>query len=252
MIYHHTYTVSILAPSRAPENLRVIFTDDTSIVIQWEPVECAHRNGEITGYNVTYYPRTEMHNSMTLIVPESDRMFTATGLLFENEYIFEVQAFSRLYGSGSSANIAQSTQSIKGELYIISINHYTQTLANFLGIVFVFCGKSYQNHSIVNFNVTGKNLLECFTDKKNCCIDTRMEEWIFPNGSTVRTEGNGDDFYRNRGLGVVNLYWKQNARIPTGIFCCETNPNQKACIGVYPEYMGKYKSLHLICYNTLL
>lgn len=107
----------------------------------------------------------------------------------------------------------------------------------------------------MNLNITGKNILECFTDKVDCCTNTRQEEWIFPNGSMVKTQGFGDDFYRNRSSGVVNLNWRQNARIPTGLFCCEisgSNPDQNACIGVYPEDMGNYKSLRLICCNMQL
>lgn len=119
--------------------------------------------------------------------------------------------------------------------------------------MFIFCGQSYQNHSLVNLNVTDKNILECYTDKESCCKFDKGGEgkWLFPNGSMVNTSAVGDDFYRNRGQGVVNLNWRQNARIPTGLFCCEIpDPDQKACIGVYPEDMGNYKPLRPICCKT--
>ena len=86
-----------------------------------------------------------------------------------------------------------------------------------------------------------ENILTCHTNKTNCCklASGGIGEWLFPNGTQVRTNGTGDDFYRNRGSGVVNLNWRQNARIPIGVFCCEIpNPDQKACIGVYPENLG--------------
>ena len=95
-----------------------------------------------------------------------------------------------------------------------------------------------------------KNILVCHTNKEGCCkfLSGGEGEWLFPNGSVVRTNGTGDDFYRTRGSGVVTLNWRQNARIPTGLFCCEIpDPDQKACIGVYPEYLGTYKLLCLIC-----
>lgn len=95
----------------------------------------------------------------------------------------------------------------------------------------------------MNLNVNGKNILKCFTNKDGCCKPTSggIGEWLFPNGSTVRRMDFGDDFYRNRDMGVLNLNWKQNVMIPTGMFCCEVpNPDQNACIGVYPEDMGNY------------
>jgi hypothetical protein len=107
--------------------------------------------------------------------------------------------------------------------------------------------------------MTDENIFMCHTNKTDCC---RFEfggegEWLFPNGSTVRAFARGDDFYRNRDSGVVNLNWRQNTRIPTGIFCCEIpDPDQKACIGVYPENLGnlairsicvKFAIIHTAC-----
>ena len=89
--------------------------------------------------------------------------------------------------------------------------------------------------------MTNDNILKCHTNKTNCCKPTTggIGEWQFPNGSMVRKYSDGDDFYRNRGPGVVNLNWRENARIPTGLFCCEIpDSDQKACFGVYPENLG--------------
>ena len=102
-----------LAPSGAPQDLHINFTDDTTIVIEWKPVECRHRNGEITGYNVTYYHGTEM-NKMTLMLPESEHTFTATGLIFNTMYTFEVVALSQQYGAGPSATAMVTTLPVQG------------------------------------------------------------------------------------------------------------------------------------------
>ena len=104
----HTF----LASSGAPQNLRINFTD-TTITIEWEPVECRHRNGEITGYNVTYYHGTEM-NRITLMLPESEHTFTATGLLFTTVYTFKVTALSQQYGAGPSATAMATTLPVRG------------------------------------------------------------------------------------------------------------------------------------------
>ena len=112
----------------------------------------------------------------------------------------------------------------------------------------------YLQHSIVTLNPSDSvnNVLQCHTNMEGCCIGNRTYrwlrgEWLFPNGSAFRINGDGDDFYRNRGPGVVNLNWRNNSRIPTGLFCCviperPENPDseQKACIGVYPEDEGNH------------
>ena len=85
-------------------------------------------------------------------------------------------------------------------------------------------------------------MLQCYTNKSGCC---RFQhggegEWIFPNGSKVRTNGTGDDLYRTRDEAVVILHWRENAMILIGIFCCEIPDEspQRACIGVYPDNEG--------------
>ena len=100
-----------LVPTGEPENLRGISIDDRTIVIQWEPVECSHRNGETTGYSVTYYPAGKMQKSMTRNISHNN--FTARGLVFSTTYVFEVQAFNR-YGSGPPANTTIQTLALQG------------------------------------------------------------------------------------------------------------------------------------------
>jgi hypothetical protein len=102
---------TFLAPSGTPQNLHIISIDDTTIAIEWEPVECRHWNGEITGYKVTYYHGAEM---MTQMLPELDHTFTATGLLFSTMYTFEVVALSRQHEAGPSANATKNTSGLQG------------------------------------------------------------------------------------------------------------------------------------------
>ena len=112
----------------------------------------------------------------------------------------------------------------------------------------VLRGQSYTPHSAVNLNVLdyANNVLQCYTNRQPCCRDGQLGEWLFPNGTTVKINSTGDDFYRNRGASVVNLNWRDNSRIPTGLFCCvipnPENPELRACIGVYPEDEGNHLS----------
>ena len=46
--------LSLTAPSAPPSSVRVSVNSSTSITVHWGPVECRHRNGEITGYWVRY------------------------------------------------------------------------------------------------------------------------------------------------------------------------------------------------------
>jgi hypothetical protein len=108
---------TFLAPSGTPQNLHIISIDDTTIAIEWEPVECRHWNGEITGYKVTYYHGAEM---MTQMLPESDHAFTATGLLFSKMYTFEVVALSWQYGAGPPATVMETTSALQGN-YTVAI-----------------------------------------------------------------------------------------------------------------------------------
>ena len=66
--------------------------------------------------------------------------------------------------------------------------------------------------------------LLCFTDLSQCCDSDsgRVEgEWHFPDGSPVQIEGNGGNFYHDRGPGVVRLNRRNNATFPTGLYCCD-------------------------------
>ena len=115
---------SFLVPTGAPKNLRESSINDRIIIIQWEPVECSHRNGEIIGYTVTYYPAGEMLKS--IVTYTSDSTFTAMGLVFNTTYMFEVRAINS-YGSGPPASATlQTSLTLQGK-YII-FRYFLMTL----------------------------------------------------------------------------------------------------------------------------
>ena len=51
---------------------------------------------------------------MTLMLPGSHHTFTATGLLFNTVYTFEVVALSQQYGAGPSATAIATTLLVQG------------------------------------------------------------------------------------------------------------------------------------------
>ena len=44
----------LAAPSAAPNSVSTFDITSSSITVHWEPVDCIHQNGDITGYSVRY------------------------------------------------------------------------------------------------------------------------------------------------------------------------------------------------------
>ena len=110
--------MSFLVPTGAPINLNGMVVNDREITIQWEPVECSQRNGEIIGYNVIYHPAGDNSMPKSVVIHASDSTFTATGLVFDTVYAFEVQAINS-YGIGPPANANVQTSTLQGRHAII-------------------------------------------------------------------------------------------------------------------------------------
>ena len=104
--------LNIPAPSGAPMSIINTSNSSTSIAIAWESVACDQRNGEIDGYNVTYYPNTDDAKKTTVTVygvTDSNRTFLAHGLQPLTNYTFEVRAFNGdMYGPGANATFQTS------------------------------------------------------------------------------------------------------------------------------------------------
>ena len=94
--------------------------NDRTITIQWESVNCSQRNGEIIGYNMAYHPAGEnvMPRSISVVIHASDSTFSATDLVFNTTYVFEVQAIND-YGTGPPANINVLTSALQGRHIIV-------------------------------------------------------------------------------------------------------------------------------------
>ena len=73
--------------------MRVYALNRTAITVQWGPVDCIHRNGDITGYSVLY---GEVGSGSIQIVSVSGDfsggMYTISGLSTATPYTVEVAA----------------------------------------------------------------------------------------------------------------------------------------------------------------
>ena len=92
MVWQYCKYMSGAAPSAPPASVSVSEVTSSSITVQWGPVVCIHRNGDITGYSVQY---GEVGSGSTQIMPVSGGSSTETtisGLMLSTTYSIQVAA----------------------------------------------------------------------------------------------------------------------------------------------------------------
>ena len=94
--------------------------------------------------------------------------------------------------------------------------------------------------------------LFCLTNNTECCGSSIVGDWFFPEGSMVPTGRFGANIYRDRGLSVVTLQYRNSAQT-TGVFRCEvpdaSGTNQSLYVGVYPVGNSGSPSITGLLYN---
>ena len=93
------------APSAPPTSVRVSEVTSSSITIQWGPVDCIHRNGDITGYSVQYGEVGSVKNLQVV----ANRQATITGLDPFTEYIVSVAVITSVDTGVYSAEFVNQT-----------------------------------------------------------------------------------------------------------------------------------------------
>ena len=111
---HKLYVSLHPVPSGAPQNLAIINSTSTSVTISWDSVECIHRNGLITHYNISYGPVGDTNLVTTDTVnsdgPDDGGSYTATGLERTHNYLFKVAAVNDVgMGTFASAQVEAVT-----------------------------------------------------------------------------------------------------------------------------------------------
>ena len=81
--------ISLPAPSAAPTSGSVSAVTSSSITVQWEAVDCIHRNGDITGYSVRY---GVVGSGSTQTVNVSGASVTISNLMSSTNYSIQVAA----------------------------------------------------------------------------------------------------------------------------------------------------------------
>ena len=106
---------TLTVPSGFPQLLSTQSASSVSITIQWGQVECIHRNSEITGYTVVYFPTNYPSNHQQKM-HTVDYSITITGLVPLTHYSISVAATS-VNGTGPYANITSMTRSPIGKIF---------------------------------------------------------------------------------------------------------------------------------------
>ena len=105
MILSSLYCV---VPSAPPENLTGMFSSATSLLISWFPPPEQDQNGDIMGYNISYF---KVDNSDTVRYTSAEEtMINITGLMVYTEYSVSVAAYTSL-GTGPFDSIIERTDS---------------------------------------------------------------------------------------------------------------------------------------------
>ena len=123
-LYYNNYYIVTYGQ---PQSLHVESSNFTSIHILWGRVNCTERNGEISGYNISYFPSSyRSYKKLDNISGTSamERQYVATRLTPLTHYTFMVTAVSSYNGSSFSlpASVRFQTNRTSGKSFIAFID----------------------------------------------------------------------------------------------------------------------------------
>ena len=96
------------APSAPPSFVSVSEVTSSSITVQWGPVDCIHRNGDITGYSVQYKSET-----VSVSGDSTGGMYVISDLMPSTTYSIQVAAET---SAGTGPYSTALLQRISGEI----------------------------------------------------------------------------------------------------------------------------------------
>lgn len=110
-----------LVPSGAPEDIRALYRDDSSVTVSWQPVEPHLRNGIITMYQVRYQ---DQDNPIDL----QARNTSETNVLLEelkpgSKYYIQVIAFTSA-GAGPTSHRMRYNTIQSSEWVVVEIQSW--------------------------------------------------------------------------------------------------------------------------------
>ena len=106
----------VIAPSAAPISVANVRVGMVDITIKWGEVNCADRNGDITGYKVRHGVSSTTSRTVADITNPNNRMFSINRLLIRSTYSFEVAAVAG-GRTGPYSSVLEVTTSVPTGMY---------------------------------------------------------------------------------------------------------------------------------------
>ena len=101
------------APSTPPTSVRVSEVTFSSITVQWGPVDCIHRNGDITGYSVQYGS-----DIVSVSGDSSGGMYVISGLMPSTTFSIQVAAVNDGGIGKYSDSVTRKTVGMEGAFFV--------------------------------------------------------------------------------------------------------------------------------------
>ena len=236
------------APSAAPSDVSGSPVNHTTITVQWGPVNCVHRNGEITGYSVQ---NGEMGSESTQIMRVSGNssggMATISGLSPATMYTVVVAAENSAgTGDYSDPLSVDTPDSECTEPDILFCYDYNMHFFCILDVYLSLNGDIIPNHGYVmisDIGSSGSTALLCHTNRPatlgTTARPTSGGDWFAPGPYGTRVDGTAvSGLRRNRGPMVVRLLRNNATGTPAeGIYDCviedDTLTLQTVYVGLY-------------------
>ena len=108
--------------------------------------------------------------------------------------------------------------------FLVEVHSQTFPYVSFMGQT--LANHSYVDLSLVGYDLSGSDSVQCHTDLSTCCTGTQgphRGDWYFPNGNRLQFSG---DIFERRDDRIVELRRSNSATLsPVGIYRCDIPTN---------------------------
>ena len=105
----------IIVSSAPPTSVNVSDVTSSSVIVHWGPVQCIHRNGDITGYSIKYGVNGSGSTQTMTVSAVSMTEVIISGVQFSTTYFIEVAAVNSagtgVYSSPTQVIVSEGKKS---------------------------------------------------------------------------------------------------------------------------------------------